>query len=265
MNQAFSFRAGAAAVPLIVVFAAGPGAAFAAPGGAAARLAPAAAVPGAFAWGDNSAGELGNGTLTGSTAPTAVSGLSGVRAVSAAGRHELALLSSGTVLAWGDDTFGQLGNGIISANGSSEVPAPVPGLSNVTAVAAGEEHSLALLANGTVMAWGDNHEGQLGNGSTSTSGVPVPVKGLSGVTAIAAGALHALAVLSNGTAMAWGQNESGQLGIGRHVSLQETPAAVAKITGVTTIAAGEEHSLALLSDGSVWVWGGNGEFQLARP
>src|SRR6266702_884659 len=146
----------------------------------------------------------------------------------------------------------------------SEVPVVVPGLSTVTAVAAGEEHSLALLANGTVVAWGDNREGQLGDGTLRNSTVPVPVTGLSGVTSIAAGALHSLAVLGNGTAMAWGDNESGQLGVGRRVSLRVVPTAVAKITGITAIAAGEEHSVALLSDGSVWVWGGNGEFQLAR-
>jgi alpha-tubulin suppressor-like RCC1 family protein len=312
MMRALSFRAAAAAAPLILAAAAvttGPAAASAGYAGRAA-----ATGPSVFAWGDNSAGELGDGTLTGSAVPVAVSGLAGVRAISAAGRHELALMPNGTVLAWGDDTFGQLGNGILSANGDSEVPAAVPGIGTATAVAAGEEHSLALLANGTVLAWGDNHEGQLGNGTTKTSAVPVPVKGLSGVTAIAAGslfslallnngtvmawgdnregqlgdgtlrnstvpvpvqgltgvtaiaagALHSLAVLANGTAMAWGDNESGQLGIGRQVSLRVVPTAVAKITGIMAIAAGEEHSVALLSDGSVWVWGGNGEFQLAR-
>ncbi len=64
--------------------------------------------------------------------------------------------------------------------------------------------------------------------------------------------------------MAWGDNEVGQLGIGRQVSLRAVPTPVAKITGITQIAAGEQHSVALLSDGSVWVWGDNGEFQLAR-
>ena len=322
MRRALSYRAGALAVPLLMAATAAPVAASAAPGAASAPgVAPAgithagaAAGPAVFAWGDNSAGELGNGTLTGNAAPAAVSGLAGVRAISAAGRHELALRANGTVLAWGDDTFGQLGNGIVSSNGDSEVPVAVPRLSTVTAVAAGEEHSLALLADGTVMAWGDNHEGQLGNGTARTSAVPVavpgltgvtaiaagslfslallsngtvmawgdnregqlgngtlsnstvpvPVQGLSGVTAIAAGALHSLAVLTNGTAMAWGDNELGQLGVGRQVSLRVVPTAVAKITGITQIAAGEQHSVALLSDGSVWVWGDNGEFQLAR-
>jgi len=310
MRRALAVPA-AAAVPLILTAAvtAGPTAASAARAGRAA-----AAGPSVFAWGDNSAGELGDGTLTGTAAPVAVSGLAGVRTVSAAGRHELALRANGTVLAWGDDTFGQLGNGVVSSNGDSEVPVAVPGLSAVTAVAAGEEHSLALLADGTVMAWGDNHEGQLGNGTTKTSAVPQRVPGLSGVTAIAAGSLfslallgngtvmawgdnaggqlgtgtlrnstvpapvknltgvtaiaggfrHSLALLSNGTAMAWGENEEGQLGIGRKASLQPTAAPVAKISGITAIAAGQEHSVALLSDGSVWVWGGNGEFQLAR-
>jgi len=144
------------------------------------------------------------------------------------------------------------------------VPVPVKGLSGVTAIAAGSLFSLALMSNGTVVAWGDNREGQLGDGTLRNSTVPVPVTGLSGVTSIAAGALHSLAVLGNGTAMAWGDNESGQLGVGRRVSLRVVPTAVAKITGITAIAAGEEHSVALLSDGSVWVWGGNGEFQLAR-
>ncbi|HEY2490597.1 MAG TPA: chromosome condensation regulator RCC1 [Streptosporangiaceae bacterium] len=220
-----------------------------------------AATAGAVSWGDNSAGELGNGTLTGSDVPGRVSGLSGVRAVAAGGRHELAVLSGGTVVAWGDDTFGQLGNGIASANGDTEVPAAVPGLSGVTAVAAGEEHSLALLSDGTVMAWGENRYGQLGSGSTAGSAVPVPVKGLTGVKAIAAGALFSLALLNNGTVMSWGRNDVGQLGNGK-LADSSAPVPVKGLTGVTAIAGGGQHALALLSDGTVMSWGDNSNDQL---
>lgn len=91
------------------------------------------------------------------------------------------------------------------------VPSPEKG---VKAIAAGRHFSLALLTNGTVMAWGENTFGQLGDGTTVSSDAPVAVAGLSGVTAIAAGAEFSLALLSNGTVMAWGLNEHGRLGDG---------------------------------------------------
>jgi alpha-tubulin suppressor-like RCC1 family protein len=207
-----------------------------------------------LAWGDNSAGELGDATLTASKLPVTIQGVAGVQELTAGGRHELALLPGGTVDAWGDDTFGQLGNGIASSNGDSEAPAAVPGLTGVTAVAAGEEHSLALLSNGTVLAWGDNHEGQLGDGTTDTSAVPVQVEGLTGVTAIAAGSLFSLALLSNGTVMAWGKGDTGQLGDG-NTKNSLVPVPVSGLSDVTSIAAGSEHALALLSDGTVMAWG----------
>jgi alpha-tubulin suppressor-like RCC1 family protein len=270
------------------------------------------------AWGDNSAGELGNATLHPSTTPVAASATGTVTTIAAGGRHDLAVLSTGGVLAWGDNTFGQLGTGVRSVDGDRETPVAVAGLTNVTSVAAGEEHSLALLRDGTVMAWGDNHDGQLGDGTTKDSAVPVAVNGLRNVkaisagaqfslalltdgtvmawgdnhdgqlgdgttansdvavaapslakvTAIAAGARHAIALLANGTAMAWGDNETDQLGDGQDVSTQpssDVPVPVSGLQGVTAVAAGEQHSIALLSDGTVKAWGDNGFFELARP
>ncbi len=135
------------------------------------------------------------------------------------------------------------------------------------AVAAGSNHSLALLSDGKVMAWGSNEEGQLGNGTTTNSDVPVVVKEaggkeLTGVTAIAAGGWSSFARLSNGTVMAWGSNSEGQLGDATTansdvaVPVKESAAKTAKaLSGVTAIAAGGEHTLALLSDGKVMAWG----------
>jgi alpha-tubulin suppressor-like RCC1 family protein len=255
--------AGLAAVCVMVALGTGEAAAPAFAAGPARAHAPAAAAPAvsALAWGDNSAGELGDRKLTGSKVPVGVAGLSGVQAIAAGGRHDLALLSDGTVMAWGDDTFGQLGNGVASANGDSEAPAPVSGLSGVTAVAAGEEHSLALLSDGTVMAWGDNAEGQLGDGGTTSSAVPVAVEGLTGVQAIAAGSLFSLALLSNGTVMSWGSNAEGQLG-DDSLANSDVPVPVQGLTGVTAISAGGRFALALLSGHTVMSWGDNSDDQL---
>ena len=161
---------------------------------------------------------------------------------------------------WGRNTAGDLGNG--TSGGSSDVPVSVKSLKFVTSVAAGEKHSLALLADGTVMAWGANGNGQLGDGETFASSVPVEVEGLTHVTAIAAGASDSLALLSNGTVEAWGDNENGQLGIGGTSEAVELPAAVKGLTGVKAIAAGAEFSLALLENGKVMAWGANESGQL---
>jgi alpha-tubulin suppressor-like RCC1 family protein len=221
--------------------------------------------PGLETWGDNSAGELGDATLEQSLVPvpaiTAAAGDNTITSVSAGGRHDLALLSNGTVLAWGDDTFGQLGNGSASANENAEKPALVESLSGVVAVSAGDEDSLALLSNGTVMSWGDNDAGQLGDGTKTDSDVPVPVEGLKGVTSISAGSQFNLAVLSNGTVESWGNNNDGQLG-DNSFKKSDVPVAVKGLTGVTDVAAGGFHSLALLSNGTVMSWGDNEVDQL---
>ena len=146
----------AVAVPVSPIVAAGAGLAIPAPATAAAQTSRpgkvvtgetgAAASPAVSVrtWGDNSAGELGNGTLTQRTTTVPVPGLSGVQAVSANGRHDLAPLAGGTVMSWDDNAFGQLGNGTTSANHNAELPVAVTGLPKAVAVAAGGEHSLAL-------------------------------------------------------------------------------------------------------------------------
>lgn len=165
-------------------------------------------------------------------------------------------------VAWGDNVYRQLGDGF--AETSSDLPVPVSSLKFVTAVAAGGRHSLALLADGSVVAWGAGGLGQLGDGSTSESSVPVAVQGLSGVTAIAAGGSHSLALLNNGTVMAWGDNESGQLGSGSSAEDSDVPVAVKGLTGVKAISAGASFSLALLSNGTVMAWGENESGELGN-
>jgi hypothetical protein len=219
-----------------------------------------------MAWGNNSKGQLGNGTTADSDVPVQVSGLSGVTAISTGDDGSLALLSNGTVMAWGSNEAGELGDG--STTGPEECylhtpcstrPVPVSGLSEVTAIAGGYDHSLALLKNGTVMAWGQNWVGQLGDGGSgleASSDVPVPVSGLDGVTAIAASGLDSLALISDGAVMAWGENSNGQLGNGSKAD-SDVPVAVNGLSEATAIASGPDDSLALLSNGTAMAWGGN--------
>jgi alpha-tubulin suppressor-like RCC1 family protein len=154
-----------------------------------------------MAWGFNAYGQLGNGTTSSSDVPVEVSGLSEVVAISAGVDHDLALLRNGTVMAWGDNEYGELGNGTTTGPetcvnaydekvGCSRTPVPVNGAREVSQIAAGSEFSLALLNDGTVLAWGENERGELGDRSTSGSDVPVEVVSLRGASAISAGSWY---------------------------------------------------------------------------
>lgn len=139
-----------------------------------------------WAWGDNSYGQLGDGTTDGRDLPAQVHNLSGVVAVDGGSWHSLAVKNDGTAWAWGG---GQLGDGTTTV---SSVPVQVKNLSGVVAVAGGEYHSLALKSDGTVWAWGSGTSGQLGD-SIAYSPLPVQMTGLSGIAAISAGGSHTLA------------------------------------------------------------------------
>jgi alpha-tubulin suppressor-like RCC1 family protein len=181
-------------------------------------------------------------------------------AIASGNNHVLALLSDGTIKAWGASYAGQLGNN--TTTGSS-TPINVSIINNAIDISAkhGGHHSLALLSNGTVMSWGLNTNGQLGNNSTTNSLIPILIDNLSNVIAISAGVNHSLALLSNGTIMAWGLNTSGQLGDGTNTQ-SNIPIQVLNINNAIAISAGSDHSLALLSNGTVMAWGDNTYGQL---
>ncbi len=185
--------------------------------------------------------------------PVPVRGLGGrIVAVAATGSsHRLALTEHGVVLAWGLNSFGVLGDGTKSDRFS---PGPVSGLSGgVVAIAAGDLHNLALLSDGSVVAWGENISGALGDSSATRRLTPVPVTGLeAGVSAIAAGRNCSFAVKRDGAALCWGWNYQGQLGDASATN-RHSPVAVHRLgSGVIAIA----PRVALRADGSVVAWGG---------
>jgi alpha-tubulin suppressor-like RCC1 family protein len=216
------------------------------------------------AWGSNDDGQLGDGTTSGRLAPIAVPGLTEVSAITAGGTHSLALLANGTVWTWGDNGLrGPTERDTSERNDRTAItaPAPVPGLVDVTAISAGNFHSLALLRAGTVRAWGWNAFGQLGDGTTDDRATPVTVSGLTDAVAIAAGDRFSLALRRNGQVTTWGANERGQLGNGTFDD-QPLPVDVLDLTEVTAVSTSVQHSLALLADGAVMAWGWNADGQL---
>jgi len=222
-----------------------------------------------WGFGYNSYGQLGtttnNGTGSPNPTPTKVPGLTNVTAISAGTYHSLALRSDGTVWAFGYNYNGQLGattnNGTVNPN---PTPTKVPGLTNVTAISASLNHSLALRSDGTVWGFGENTHGQLGTTTNNGTGTPNPtptkVPGLTNVTAISAGEVHSLVLRSDGTVWAFGRNYQGQLGISTNSgngNSNPTPTKVPGLTGVTAISASGSNSLVLRSDGTVWAFGDN--------
>jgi alpha-tubulin suppressor-like RCC1 family protein len=217
-----------------------------------------------YAWGSNSRGQLGVGdkiTFAFGAKQVSASILNNVTAIAAGNEHSLAV-NGGTVYAWGENSNGQLGN---DSNTPSYTPVQVISVTipTITTVAAGAQHSLALASDKTVWAWGANTYGQLGTGNNDASKVPVKIPSLTNVIAIAANSNYSLALKNDGTVWAWGRNDYGQLGISPKSDNNNTPVQVggAGFTGVTAIAAGWTHGVAL-KGGTVWTWGYNGYGQL---
>jgi hypothetical protein len=126
-------------------------------------------------WGNNTSGQLGDGTTTNSSTPVTVSGITNATSISAGYHHTCALLAGGTIKCWGYNFYGQLGDGTTT---NSSTPVAVTGITNGTAISAGALHTCALLAGGTLKCWGYNSSGQLGDGTTTNSSTPATVLGL---------------------------------------------------------------------------------------
>jgi alpha-tubulin suppressor-like RCC1 family protein len=190
-----------------------------------------------FAWGENSSGQLGDGTFTSRSAPVAVvmtGALSGrtVAGIAAGREHSLAVTSDGRVFAWGLNGSGQLGDGTQTNRNAPTAVSVAGALAGkiVTAVDAGYAQTLALASAGELLTWGSNAKGQLGDGTTTNRLLPGAVSmngALAGKTPVlvAAGRDHCLALSSDGRVYGWGDNAYGQLGDGT-TAMRSSPVAV---------------------------------------
>lgn len=219
-----------------------------------------------LAWGNNSVGELGNGSTKSRRLPVAVKLPKGVtvKAISAGDDNGLALTTTGRLLSWGGNDAGQLGDGKTKGR---LVPGLVklPAHTTVTSIAAGDNVGLAATSAGRLLAWGANGQGELGNGTTTSRSMPGPVRLPRGtkVVAASAGLLHVLALTAGGRVLAWGYNVAGQLGNGSTTN-SHVPVWV-KLPGgvkVRALAAGKYYSMALTAGGRILAWGDNGSGEL---
>ena len=239
-------------------------------------------------WGSNSVGELGDGTRTKRATPARVRRskmpgdvLDQVTQVVAAAGFSCALMADESVTCWGDNNVGELGN--TSAGGMQMFPIRVAIAERVKSIAAAGEFACALLdtAQRSIRCWGDNYNGQLGDGTKTDRPTPTDVvvterdgskKLLAGITSIAAGSNHTCAVLDDTSVACWGFNWTGELGDGTY-SDSVSPVAVVsstsghpKLTGIESVSANGVHTCARY--GTTWMttcWGNNSQGQLGNP
>jgi alpha-tubulin suppressor-like RCC1 family protein len=245
-------------------------------------------------WGLNSFGQLGNNPTPGGfsagrfeAAPVGVQGLNDAIAIAAGREHACAVRVGGTVICWGFNRFGQVGTA--GTNTVVTTPFQPPAISTAVAIAAGPDHTCALLVNGTARCWGKNDSGQLGNGTTTfTPGfftdnpTPSTVVGLTDAVALATGGSggsqttpssdFTCARRVGGTVQCWGANAGGQLGdngttpqtspvttVVRHAVTRLlngiTITLPVAVSGVTAISAGNGNGCALLASGQPFCWG----------
>ena len=225
---------------------------------------------GVLCWGGNARGQLGSGTIADNARPAAVCAgqgetaggcepLAGVAAVSAGNDHTCALMAAGDLRCWGDNGSGALGDGGLCGDvcgwpvavcAAAVAESSCEPLAGVTAVSGGGRHHCAVVADGRVVCWGDDAQGQLGDGT------------LVGAVAVAAGVGHTCAIDGAGGVLCWGANFVSQLGDG---TMQPSPLPVRVVgleSGVAVLAAGGSHSCALRGEGGVRCWGWNADGRL---
>jgi len=215
-------------------------------------------------WGADDTGQLGDGGGADRLTPAVVAGITSATAVAAGAGFSCALLADQSAVCWGDDRDGEIGNGATAA--TPLPPTPVAGLASANSLSAHWQHACAIRDDGTLLCWGNNASGQIGDGTLILRPQPVAVPGLTAVSAVATGLSHTCA-LAGAQLFCWGSNSLGQLGsdTGADPTMpvpQPTPVPI--VTDFVAVAAGAQHTCAVRSGGEVRCWGQNSTGQLGE-
>lgn len=220
-----------------------------------------------YVWGNNSYGQVGDGTTTECETPTLVKGLEDaeIREVQLSDYNSAAITKGGALYMWGDNSNGQLGIG--SKDNRSTVAKRVKGLKNVKTVSTNSyrRNNAAITRDGTLYMWGNNGSGELGDGTTTNAYTPVRPKLEEDVKVkqVALGNQHTVALSEDGQVYTWGRNYGGALGNGTTTD-SKTPVKIEIGDGkeIVEVYAGDNSSAALTVDGELYMWGENNSGQL---
>ncbi|KAL0210367.1 hypothetical protein RCL1_004803 [Eukaryota sp. TZLM3-RCL] len=211
-------------------------------------------------FGVNTNGQIGDNTKNVRMAPTPTHGLTQVVSISAGTVHSVALKSDGTVWSWGANSFFQLGRTVDETISNDLFPVEIPNITGAKAIVAGDFHTLVVKSDGSVVSFGHNNQGQLGNGHNLNHQSIQNCGSFSSAVNVAAGSAHSLILLANGDLWATGRNTEGELGT--HFSTSQT--SPVRIDGFkfAAVVAGGRCNIGVLTNGDVVVWGYNNVAQL---
>ena len=210
-----------------------------------------------WSWGRNIGGELGDGTLVTKNIATQITTASNWKFASA-DYHNVAIKADGTLWAWGSNSYGQLGDGAVSSDKST--PIQIGTASNWASVVAGQTHTVAIKTDGTLWAWGDNGDSQLGDGTSVRKNVPTQIGTASDWASVAAGSGYSVAIKTDGTLWTWG----GRNGFGNFGDIPDTsvPSQISTGYNGASVYAGKDYTVIKKTDGTLWAWGFNDYGQL---
>jgi alpha-tubulin suppressor-like RCC1 family protein len=215
-----------------------------------------------WAWGAAAYGQLGGNSTVQQSSPVQVGALTNWSYISAGFQMTAAIKSNGTLWTWGRNQYGDLGQNIYTGVCVSS-PVQVGALTNWAQISATcRNHAAAVKTDGTLWAWGRNNNGQIGNNTTISRSSPVQIGTLTNWSHVSVGSFHTVAIKTNCTLWAWGDSSTGALGLGVTNILRSSPVQVGALTNWFKVDVGDNHNIAIKTDGTLWGWGRNNNGQI---